>query len=126
MDKWHCRTLMLLNYDFLASLYTSTNATIGKILSAASDLQIKLVLKILYFIVKKEIPITEQCIKNMQMTKSCQIIFKIFKETTKVIKLLKSPRSVQMNALKRAQNHFPDLFFYLFNTDEESKEKVEI
>ena len=83
---------------FLASLYTSTNVKIGKILSAASDLQIKLVLKLLYFIVKKEIPITERCIKNMQMTKSCQIIFKIFKETTKVIKLLKSPRSVQMNA----------------------------
>ena len=63
-DKWHCRTLMLLNYDFLANLYTSTNATIGKILSAASDLQIKLVLKLLYFIVKKEIPITEGCIKR--------------------------------------------------------------
>ena len=52
-DKWHCRTLMLLNFDFLANLYTSTNATVGKILSGANDLQIKLVIKILYYIVYK-------------------------------------------------------------------------
>ena len=125
-DKWHCRTLMLLNFDFLANLYTSSNATVGKILSGANDLQIKLVITILYFIVKKEIPLKQQCIKNMIITQSSQIIFKNFKEKTKVITLLKSPRSVQMNALKKASNHFPDLFFYLFNADENSKEQIEI
>ena len=67
-DKWHCRTLMLLNFDFLANLYTSTNATVGKILSGANDLQIKLVIKILYYIVKKEIPLTKQCMENAHYT----------------------------------------------------------
>ena len=125
-DKWHCRTLMLLNFDFLANLYTSTNATVGKILLGANDLQIKLVIKILYFIVKKEIPLTKQCMKNMITTKSSLIIFKSFKEKKKVITLLRGSRSAQMKALRKASNHFPDLFFFLFNADENSKEKIEI
>ena len=76
----------------------------------------------LHFITIKEIPLTKKCIEDLSEVKSLYLQ-KQFKDKEKVSKLLNSPRGIQMKSLLKLKNFYPDLLFYLFNT-EEHKAKI--
>ena len=112
---------MIFNKSFLAELYESNNLSARKILSRASDSQIKLLIYILHFICVGEIPLSAEAFESLSKAKKSRFINTKFKEKAKVKRLLQVERKKQLEELSKLSSLLGPLLTRLFKKKEQEQ-----
>ena len=101
---------MQANKVFLAQLYQSNGMIAKKQLNSASNLQLKLVIHILFAIANGNIPIPLKSFTSLSDGKKSNFVHRHFSSKARVNKILKSSRNDQLNILHKLSNFYPHLF----------------
>ena len=109
-DKAKMKKSMIYHKDFLGRLYISNAMERKKLLIAASDSQIKLVLQIVYLVTTGIIPVSKICFEKLSSEKKTKYLHQAFGTQTKITKLLKSARKIQIDHLFKLITCFDSLF----------------
>lgn len=112
----------MLPQQFLANLYASNRYTARKLLIAASDSQLKLLLYLLHFIAIGEIPLTRENFNSISKGRKASFLFKNFADKTKTKTLLKSDRTKKLHQLFQLSSAFKHLLTRVFKLKESENE----
>jgi len=121
MDKVNSRALMLKEKVFLGSLYkASTGVYARKLLSNASDRQLKVVIQIIHLIASKMIPISSEAQAALAKARKANFITKNFKDKSKTKRMFKLDRKPKVDILCKLASLYRFLFYRIFNKNDAS------
>lgn len=115
LSKFKLRALMLNHKLYLGDLYTSNSMTAKKILNNSLDVQLKLLLNLLYRLANGDLPMTRKTLQKLQHSRKASFLHTKFSSKTSVNALLKSSRQEILVILRKFAPFFCDFFFHIFN-----------
>ena len=100
---------MLMEKSFLNDIFHSNHLTTATILAGATNFQINLLLRIVHFITKGDIPLSSESLTNLKNSRKAHFLNKNFKQRSMVKKLLTKDRRAKIAILMNIHKFLPSL-----------------
>lgn len=122
MKDSELRRLMQNNKKFLSALYLQNGMVAKKTLLCATNIQIKLVLHVLYKIGSGQIPLQKEAVNELKKKKKLNVLTRNFTSFRKTNAILKRPKCDQLEMVMKFKDLYGLLFYFCFNIGPDSKE----
>ena len=113
-EKVQLRKRMIFHKQFLLELYNSNALKSKKVLTSATDAQLKLLINILHFVSIGDIPLSRQSFNSISKSRKTTFLSKKFDSKAKTKKLVKSSRKEQLGILFKLGSSYGKILESLF------------
>lgn len=113
-EKAQLRQKMIFHKQFLLELYDSNALESKKVLTSATDAQLKLLINILHFVSIGDIPLSRTSFNSISRARKTTFLSKKFDSKAKAKRLVKSSRKEQLGILFKLASTYGNILESLF------------
>lgn len=115
LDLLYVKDQLLNNKPFLENLYKGSSKQNSRLLDRASELQIDILIKVLFLICDGEIHLTKENYESLKRARRLNFLKKHFNSSTQFYNTLSLPTEKKLTILKNFCAVYRELFFTFFN-----------